>query len=386
MREAVEYQAQSLKSVFLHQEKAESSESYREAHDSLDISASISNNIDVVGVIGGGMSISSAYAETNSIIESNKDSTSWSKTEKQEFQDGRYQIFRQSTTTIIIDGKLGKTVVRNWVNSGKKAQTDAQLRKRAREYLLNKYHDQPERVRGTAFSIVFCAKRNRSPYQCYHWTTRDNNKLSSGSSQRQVCEGHGYVFSQGNDNLAPGCGGCWCCQPTSGLYRPFGPQTSVPEKKVSGGGWRKCHVERYDVEITDSSISQIQGKCTGDKIMLACRRIGASFLTALAWADRATVFGVTDSAMCTDSCSGHVVQGTKWYRTTIGSKESGAWGFADGASVIHLQSTDILDSDGDKRLSWFVNVSGNGGYNCGTTTWLNVYNSQLWEKVIFHAD
>ena len=42
--------------------------------------------------------------------------------------------------------------------------------------------------------------------------------------------------------------------------------------------------------------------------MLACRRAHASFLTVLAWADRATVFGVTDSPDCKDSCSGHVVQ------------------------------------------------------------------------------
>ena len=46
--------------------------------------------------------------------------------------------------------------------------------------------------------------------------------------------------------------------------------------------------------------------------MLACRRVHASFLTVLAWADRATVFGVTDSPLCgkgkTNFCSGHVVQ------------------------------------------------------------------------------
>ena len=52
--------------------------------------------------------------------------------------------------------------------------------------------------------------------------------------------------------------------------------------------------------------------------MLACRKVGASELTALAWADRATVFGVTDSPMCgntmtkdfktINSCNGQVVQ------------------------------------------------------------------------------
>ena len=42
--------------------------------------------------------------------------------------------------------------------------------------------------------------------------------------------------------------------------------------------------------------------------MLGCRPVGASKLTALAWADRATVFAVTDSPVCSYSCSGHVVQ------------------------------------------------------------------------------
>ena len=52
----------------------------------------------------------------------------------------------------------------------------------------------------------------------------------------------------------------------------------------------------------------IQGKCTGDKIMLACRPVGASDLRVLAWADRATVFGVTDEEACNEHCSGNVVE------------------------------------------------------------------------------
>ena len=52
----------------------------------------------------------------------------------------------------------------------------------------------------------------------------------------------------------------------------------------------------------------MQGKCPRDKIMLACRRVGSKVLTALAWADKATVFGVTDSPSCRTRCSGKVVQ------------------------------------------------------------------------------
>ena len=80
-------------------------------------------------------------------------------------------------------------------------------------------------------------------------------------------------------------------------------------------------------------------------------------------------------------------QGTKWYRTTIG-KNAGAWGFADGASRISLHSGDWLDSNGDKRLSLYVNhVHDWGGYRCGTTLDLDLLQkSPDWEKVFYHAD
>jgi len=167
------------------------------------------------------------------------------------------------------------------------------------------------------------------------------------------------------------------------IYQPIGPQKSVPETTVVNGGWTSCHKEYFNKAMTDSSIQTIQGKCTGAKIMLACRPVGASKLTVLAWADRATVFGVTDSPKCRSSCSGHVDKGTKWYRTTTG-KGHGAWGFAGGASPINLYHVDVLNSDGDKRLSWHVNWNGNGGWRCGTTKSLN--RSQNWERVFYQAD
>jgi len=165
-------------------------------------------------------------------------------------------------------------------------------------------------------------------------------------------------------------------------YKPFGPKTNVNEAIVVGGGWTSCHTETYDVEITDSSIATIQESCTGDNIMLACRQVGSTVLTALAWADRATVFGVTDSPYCGDYCSGNVVQGTKWYRTTIG-QSYGTWGFADGDSSLYLYYADWHGSDVETRLSFWVNYGGYGGMRCGAST---DYNSPYWEKVIYHAD
>ena len=79
------------------------------------------------------------------------------------------------------------------------------------------------------------------------------------------------------------------------------------------------------------------------------------------------------------------LQGTKWYRTTIGEK-NGAWGFADGPSNIRLNYADYLTSDGEKRLSWNVNShSGNdNGRRCGKTD--DLWSSPDWERVIFHVD
>ena len=69
-------------------------------------------------------------------------------------------------------------------------------------------------------------------YKCYPWSEQDmkqwsfeetdsfvgaiENLIKEVEIQKQVCEGHGNVFSQGNDTLAPGCGACSCCRP----YKP----------------------------------------------------------------------------------------------------------------------------------------------------------------------
>ena len=52
--------------------------------------------------------------------------------------------------------------------------------------------------------------------------------------------------------------------------------------------------------------------------MLACRQVNSTVLTVLAWADKATVFGVTDNPNCGNTgqpgCSGKVDQVMfNWY-------------------------------------------------------------------------
>ena len=57
-------------------------------------------------------------------------------------------------------------------------------------------------------------------YKCYHWSEEDAkiNNLGGWSVQteRTTCENkQNFVFSQGDDSMAPGCGKCWCCQPAN---------------------------------------------------------------------------------------------------------------------------------------------------------------------------
>ena len=62
-------------------------------------------------------------------------------------------------------------------------------------------------------------------YKCYAWSSDDLEKNNQGGwsaqNEKTTCEEYGYIYSQGDENKAPGCGGCWCCQPKSisGKYK-----------------------------------------------------------------------------------------------------------------------------------------------------------------------
>ena len=49
-------------------------------------------------------------------------------------------------------------------------------------------------------------------FKCYTYTDAG---LEKNHLDKQSCEnaGVGFVFSKGDDKMAPGCGSCWCCQP-----------------------------------------------------------------------------------------------------------------------------------------------------------------------------
>lgn len=53
-------------------------------------------------------------------------------------------------------------------------------------------------------------------FSCYHYTNEDWRLVEAGiMSERDMCKtrGQGFLYTQGNDSIAPGCDRCWCCQP-----------------------------------------------------------------------------------------------------------------------------------------------------------------------------
>ena len=72
-------------------------------------------------------------------------------------------------------------------------------------------------------------------YECYDWTEEDKQKFWINgvyhfNLEKPTCEAYpGYIFTQGDDTMAPGCGGCWCCKPAGTSHNK---QTSPRESKI----------------------------------------------------------------------------------------------------------------------------------------------------------
>ena len=70
-------------------------------------------------------------------------------------------------------------------------------------------------------------------YKCYNWSDEDRVKMAqegwTNEIEKRTCEGYeNFVFTQGVDSKAPGCGNCWCCQPDNS-----GKTVSVNKRDVS---------------------------------------------------------------------------------------------------------------------------------------------------------
>ena len=71
--------------------------------------------------------------------------------------------------------------------------------------------------------LFYAITADTGSYQCHSWTYEDKAKFLLNCTyhnelERPTCESHpGFVYTQGNDTLAPGCTSCFCCKPTGKL-------------------------------------------------------------------------------------------------------------------------------------------------------------------------
>ena len=147
--------------IYRHQERSFSTEAYREAQKSLDISANIniaSEASKIFNMADGKVSfqVATAYKEANTLITNSKYSGKWVVTEKEEFQDG-YHLFRFARTTILIGRLHALQEKKDYVNSFDKPVTNKELRQMEYDYLVQKFYD-PYRIYGSTYSVEFCGR------------------------------------------------------------------------------------------------------------------------------------------------------------------------------------------------------------------------------------
>jgi len=160
MRIKVEFKSLKLKSFSSHKERAFSTERYRETHESLDISASVSASGGIPGIGEMSGSASSSYAHANTLITNNKDSGSWKEISKTVYQGG-WHVFRNIKTQITTDGLTASSEEEDYVLTGTGDETQRDLRKRAEEYLAYEFPYERSKIRNGVYTSEICA-RNRT--------------------------------------------------------------------------------------------------------------------------------------------------------------------------------------------------------------------------------
>jgi len=169
-------------------------------------------------------------------------------------------------------------------------------------------------------------------------------------------------------------------QANTASYLPVGPQTNVSLTRVEEGGWVKCHNETLSKPFSNEKVELIREKCTGDKVLMACRpkqRNNPGFLddlelqdpevlTVLAWGDQKIVFGLENET---------VDQGTQFERTLQGEDrwDWGHWGFSSAANPE------------DRTMILKIDIA--GGYTrfrCGEAS-PPPPSQQFWEALFYHS-
>ncbi|WAS96003.1 hypothetical protein [Nannocystis punicea] len=162
------------------------------------------------------------------------------------------------------------------------------------------------------------------------------------------------------------------------LYWAEGPQVNVPVEDLVG--WSECFANLYS-ESEPGLTQDILGQdCTGSKLLMACRPVGADTFQLLAMGERADVLFDTGA----QPNGTHEANGVAWYFSADFS-----WGFAAAGDAVNRSTCDSVgngpETNSDLRLCWHTGSDQiRGGWRCGDDDLLN--DSNAFERFIFEAD
>lgn len=152
-----------------------------------------------------------------------------------------------------------------------------------------------------------------------------------------------------------------------------GVQTNIAVSTVVDDGWTLCFGDVY--ANASARVNGIQETCSGEELLLACRRVGDPILTVAAHAPRADVLfdtGMTEIP--------HDANGVGWYYSYGWS-----WGFAAQGDPITRTPCDTHQENAESRLCWHTNVGSLiGGWRCGAAVGLS--GDATYERLIFHRN
>lgn len=152
--------------------------------------------------------------------------------------------------------------------------------------------------------------------------------------------------------------------PMLNLSHFVGVNNNVASERLDG--WRECYRERYS---DSESVATLLERCSGARIVMGCRRVGADEWQVLAEGPREDVFR---------GSAGRVANGVRWYFS-----DDRSMGFAPAASGLSLRSCDILEQEGAQRLCWHTSGSQISlGYRCGGNKGV----AANYERAVFTTD
>jgi hypothetical protein len=186
----------------------------------------------------------------------------------------------------------------------------------------------------------------------------------------------------------------WAGAAAATTYLPVGPQTNVAVSTVTGGGWHECYSDTYFGTPNGTPMASILSTCDGEHLMLGAKLVGSDTLLLLAEALSADVTYNTGDLNIAGVT--HIANGTEWYFSEgIGTRVTGAWGFAPVGSPVLLKSCDVKDTGklgggtlnlitGALRLCWQTDESKlTGGWRAGNAIFLTGDDAKTYERVIY---